>query len=214
MSTCSALNGIKWTQKTFSSGNKGLISGSDCSHHALRWVIHALAILWIDSAVMSEGITHQQLCRALWIGTSSTVQTKSTRAKEENRFQLEKLHTPCLNRNTYPRRLSPKVADGKRWKTQTFRMVEGEMFVSFFKTRAEAAARVCVCVRPSTWCSAADDGGGQEVKGRTQGWRWLAMFQPQQMLSSPRCQRCRVTRGDQMEDYVVCLLSDVYLDWF
>lgn len=114
---------------------------------------------------MSEGITHQQLCLALWIGTSSTVRTKSARAKEVNRFQLEKLRTACLNRNTYARRLSPKVADGKRWNTQTFQMVEGEMFVAFFETRAEAEARVCVCVCPSTRCSAADDGiGGKRSK--------------------------------------------------
>lgn len=66
-----------------------------------------------------------------------------------SRFQLEKLRTAYLNKNTHARRLSPKwpteIAEKRVF--QTFRRVEEKMFVSFFSTTVEAAARMCVCVR-------------------------------------------------------------------
>lgn len=126
-----------------------------------------------------------------------------------SRFQLEKLRTACLNKNIHARRLSPKWPTEKAEKRvfQTFQRVEGKMFVSFFFNDSRgSSSHVCMCGCPSTLCSAADGCRGYQFKGRTQGSPRLATLEPQQMLSSPRCQRCCVTRGDQMEDYLLCLL--------
>lgn len=69
-----------------------------------------------------------------------------------SRFQLEKLRTACLNKNTHVRRLSPKWPTEKAEKRvfQTFRRVEGKMF---FSTTAEAAAHVCVCADARAHCA-------------------------------------------------------------
>lgn len=107
----------KWDKvdrKDTRSGNKTISFEAWAADTTLRRVIHALEISWIDSTIMSEGITHQQPCHALWTGAHNAVQTENRRASGVNLFQLEKLQCSAyLNKHTYKQRYNHE-----RWPNQ------------------------------------------------------------------------------------------------